>query len=56
MFVLSQQHLDSNEAKEPLVVKLPGIISKKKGDLIFLTAAVEKIHLFNREGISLNYL
>ena len=49
-------HLDSNESKEPLVVKLPGIINKHKGEVIYLKADVEKIHLFNKEGISLLYL
>ena len=49
-------HLDSNESKEPLVVKLPGIINKQKGEVIYLKTDVEKTHLFNKDGISLLYL
>lgn len=49
-------HLDSNESKEPLVVKLPGIISKQKGEMIYLKTNLEKTHLFDKNGISLLYL
>jgi len=49
-------HLDSNESKESLVVKLPGIINKQKGETIYLKTDVEKTHLFNKNGISLLYL
>jgi alpha-glucoside transport system ATP-binding protein len=49
-------HLDSNESKESLVVKLPGIINKQKGETIYLKTDVEKTHLFNKDGISLLYL
>jgi len=48
-------HLDSNESKEPLVVKLPGIISKQKGEVIYLKTDLEKTHLFDKNGISLLY-
>jgi alpha-glucoside transport system ATP-binding protein len=48
-------HLDSNESKEALVVKLPGIINKNKGDMIYLKTDTKKTHLFNQQGISLLY-
>jgi alpha-glucoside transport system ATP-binding protein len=48
-------HLDSNESKEPLVVKLPGIIDKQKGEMIYLKTEREKVHLFNEQGKSLLY-
>ncbi|WP_415226608.1 ABC transporter ATP-binding protein [Psychromonas sp.] len=48
-------HLDSNESKDPLVVKLPGIISKQKGEVIYLKTDLDKTHLFDKNGISLLY-
>ena len=48
-------HLDSNESEEPLVVKLPGIISAQKGEMIYLKTALDKTHLFDKEGQSLLY-
>jgi len=48
-------HLDSDASQGALVVKLAGIISKKKGEMIYLTAALDKTHLFDKEGVSLLY-
>ena len=48
-------HLHSNESKEPLVIKLPGIIHKQKGELIYLQAELDKAHLFDDKGTSLLY-
>ncbi|WP_413700951.1 ABC transporter ATP-binding protein [Psychromonas sp. KJ10-10] len=48
-------HLNCSDSKEPLVVKLPGIISKNKGEMIYLKTDEQKTHLFNQDGLSLLY-
>jgi len=48
-------HLDSDESETSLVVKLPGIISKQKGEVIYLKTALDKTHLFDKNGLSLLY-
>ncbi|MFQ3175914.1 MAG: alpha-glucoside transport system ATP-binding protein [Psychromonas sp.] len=49
-------HLDSAESKVPVIVKIPGIINKHKGETIYLTVDADKTHLFDHNGISLRYL
>lgn len=49
-------HLESDESDKPLVVKLPGIISKQKGERIYLKPELAKTHLFDSNGISLLYV
>lgn len=49
-------HIDVAGYDHPIVAKLPGITDWHKGQTVHLTAEVEKIHLFNGEGISLKYL
>ena len=38
-------HLNSNESSESLVVKLPGIINKEKGEIVFLRLICKK-HIY----------
>lgn len=49
-------HLDSAESKDPVIVKIPGIIDKHKGETIYLKVDADKTHLFDANGISLRYL
>ncbi|MGE7370835.1 ABC transporter ATP-binding protein [Neorhizobium sp. NPDC001467] len=38
---------------EPIIAKIPGILSVQKGDTVRFTARPEKMHLFDAEGLSL---
>jgi alpha-glucoside transport system ATP-binding protein len=49
-------HIKVEGHEEAVVAKLPGILDFHKGEEIYLKAEPEKIHLFNREGISLKHL
>ena len=42
-------HLDSNKSEEFWVVKLPDVINKQKGEVIFFKTDPQKTHLFNKE-------
>jgi alpha-glucoside transport system ATP-binding protein len=48
-------HIDVLGHDESVVAKLPGIIDIHKGETIHLSADVNKVHLFDSEGISLKY-
>ncbi|WP_391091464.1 sn-glycerol-3-phosphate ABC transporter ATP-binding protein UgpC [Vibrio sp. NH-UV-68] len=49
-------HINVAGHDETIVAKLPGILDFHRGEQIHLKANVEKIHLFNQDGISLKYL
>ncbi|WP_112480220.1 ABC transporter ATP-binding protein [Vibrio variabilis] len=49
-------HVKVEGHEEAVVAKLPGILDFHKGEEIYLKAEPEKIHLFNREGVSLKHL
>lgn len=49
-------HLKVEGAEEAVIAKLPGIITKEKGDLVKLTAKPEVLHLFNDKGLSFKHL
>ncbi len=49
-------HVKVEGHDEAVVAKLPGILDFHKGEEIYLKAEPEKIHLFNREGVSLKHL
>ncbi|WP_372880633.1 ABC transporter ATP-binding protein [Psychromonas sp.] len=49
-------HLAYHEKENPVVVKIPGIVNKHKGDIVYLQAEQDKVHLFDPQGISLLYL
>ncbi|WP_424929032.1 ABC transporter ATP-binding protein [Amaricoccus tamworthensis] len=48
-------HLAKIGGDEPAIAKLPGIHRLKKGESIKLTAAREKLHLFDSNGISFHH-
>ncbi|MCJ8520823.1 alpha-glucoside transport system ATP-binding protein [Pseudorhizobium tarimense] len=43
-------YLEEVGGQETIVAKMPGIFQAKKGDAVRLTAAPEKLHLFDAEG------
>ncbi|KIE22026.1 ABC transporter ATP-binding protein [Vibrio sinaloensis] len=49
-------HINAEGHEEAIVAKLPGILDFHRGEQIHLKADVEKIHLFNQEGLSLKHL
>ncbi|NVD08618.1 sn-glycerol-3-phosphate ABC transporter ATP-binding protein UgpC [Vibrio sp. JPW-9-11-11] len=49
-------HINAESHDEAIVAKLPGILDFHRGEQIHLKAEVEKIHLFNQDGISLKHL
>jgi alpha-glucoside transport system ATP-binding protein len=48
-------HLETEGSSESTIAKLPGIHHVKRGEAIRLTAAPEKLHLFDGDGISFRY-
>jgi alpha-glucoside transport system ATP-binding protein len=49
-------YVDAPGSNEPLVVKIPGTGSHKRGDTVHMTAKAAIMHLFNSEGRSLLYV
>lgn len=46
-------YVDVADNKEPIVVKLAGIIELKRGDKVAFTADTSKLHLFDEAGLTL---
>ncbi len=45
-------YLEAPNGQEPIIVKIPGIVPVKKGDVLRFAAPAEKLHLFDAEGRS----
>ncbi len=46
-------YIDAGSGGEPVVAKLPGTRSLRRGETVRLSAAADKLHLFDGDGISL---
>ena len=43
-------YLEGIGDQEPVIAKMPGIFKARKGDVVRLSAPLEKLHLFDSEG------
>ncbi len=49
-------HINVEGVEQAIIAKLPGIFDFHKGEQIHLTADMDKVHLFNEQGVSLKHL